>query len=184
LYEYKAVAQEWDAAGFDRISTEVGPTGNALMWSDYVGLTYVADSEREGVRKQALAENVSVKNLRRSRSTAKTGEAPETVRDGGPEIAAPLPSALCRILNDAPALMNVLKTAMILLEQPAPENATAEIEQLRVATAEQLDLLRGCIDEGVPMLRQIVESVEPSVPRIAGLLPAGRNDAPEEKAAE
>jgi hypothetical protein len=184
LYEYKAVAKEWDAAAFDRISAEVGPTGNALVWSDYVGLTYVADSEREGVRKQALAEGVSVKILKKPRSTAKAGEAPETVGDDRPEAAGALPSVLCKILNDVPIVMDVLKTAMILLEPPTPENATAEIKQLRMATAEQLELLRTCIDEGVPMLRQIAESVESTGPRIAGLLPAGRNDAPEEKAAE
>lgn len=191
LYEYKAVAEAWDRAVFRRMSAEAAPSGNRLLWSDYVGLTYVKNpSERERVRKQALAENRSVKNLK-SRKPKCRRRAEDAVRadnsDGAAVSSTPLPSALAKLLNDAPALEDTLKTVMILLERATPEDATsAGFLQLCAAVADQLLEAGRCIDEGVPMLRRFT-GVSPDAPapglRKAGAIPAGRNDSSDGEAA-
>jgi hypothetical protein len=172
LYEYQYVTETWDPARFERIRRDAGPAGNVLRWSDFVGLSYIADpEERERVRREALKRNLSVKTLRRKTPKSKT-ETTRKSEEGAPP-SAPLPAALCRICNDLPPMVDVLKTVMALLGRPAQEEETKELRQLRIAVADELKAFQTVAAEAVLMLLP-APAAEPS-PDGAGV-PADQND--------
>jgi hypothetical protein len=167
LYEYQRVADTFEPITFKRISVELGPSGNTLKWTDYVGLTYVEDaSDREHVRKQALDENRSIKTIKRKKGkTGKTGKthgAPASPIEALPAAAGPTSpwrSRLCEVLNHAPFIVDALKE-ITALPRPGTELAPGDRQILR-AVADVLEALNGCIANGVRTFREIAGPDEP-----------------------
>jgi hypothetical protein len=172
LYEYAQVRESWDATSFKKIRSDVGPEGNVLSWSDFVGLSYIKNpTERERVRRQALERNLSVKMLRR--------EAPKPKADAE-ESSSPtsaLSSALCKVINDAPLLRDLLTTILALLERRgALELSPVLVQHIAASTDTLVELSRPFV-EVVPRLRALVGAakVEESNSNVTAV-PADRND--------